>query len=425
MSEYKDTAFIAPVYAGAQIQGPAGMPEMTAVVQGAPAPAPAAPAAAPAYPAAMQGMPQQPAAPAQVPAAAGMAMHATMPRMTPAAPSAAPAPAAMPQVPGQSQRLPHAIPAAGPGAAVSGFESEATGPVIDMADSIEAVDTALSSIEHSAGPRRPGYTGLVSSTDEAWDLANELKNSRFIPPVLRGRVDDIFMVIARSGVAGIPWAAAFDSLHTIPNRNGDLTMSMSVKAKMGVCARYGHFQSRMIFENGKPVGHAWGVRHGTPVQYEARYSFDDASLARRMAFKDGQYVGLNNVWEHYWPEMLKKRAMGRLLDIMFPDIILGLPSEDELDLLLDSQDTAYTAPENSAVTRLQNSVAKVRRKGRTKATVIDPADSAQSDVPAAAAASSDDGTAAPSNEPAPALAADSQPDPENDGLFIDPAMLTV
>ena len=320
---------IPPVFAGAQIQGPAGMPDMP-VFQGANAPASAQSAGN------------------------GVEMHAPLPSPVPM------------NVPGQAARQPHVLPTP----EVPGNDMEVTGPVVSLTS---PADGALGSIEPAAERTAPG---VVTSNDEAWSLANTLKNSRFIPPALRGRVEDIFFIIVRAGISNIPWAAAFDSLHAIPSRNGDLTMSMSVKAKMGVCARHGNFQVKLTWDtNGKPLGYAWGARHGSSMKYEATYTFDDASLARRMVInKDGQFAGTNNVWEQYWPEMLKKRAMGRLLDIMFPDILLGMPSEEELDIIMEAQDSPVAGEvDNKPANRLQEVIQKSRRRSRADSKVIEPA----------------------------------------------------
>ena len=327
-----------PGFAGVGIQGPAGQPQFAPYMYDAPQAGAPAPVQSP-----TTGQPH------------GIAMHA-----------------AMPDIPGQAQRLPHAIPAAQASAPVSapaampGAPEYSSGPVINLPADICAMDDAIAELDKAIPQqiRKDPFDIQSWSHTEIWGLAEKLTGSRMIPAALRSNTQDLFILLCKAAVAGIPWPNAFTSVHAIPNKNGDLVMTMGISAKMGICRRHGSFSVQTMPDPaGKPVAIARGSRNGDPQQFEARFGFDDAALCGRMAIRDGIYVGTGGAWAQQWPHMLEIRAMGRLLDIMFPDLLAGITGQEEFDDIAAYEQDTSNQP---GMTKLQEGITKTRRRRKEK-----------------------------------------------------------
>ena len=113
---------------------------------------------------------------------------------------------------------------------------------------------------------------------------------------------------------------------------------MSVKAKAGICRKYGTWS--ITFDGQNARASVEGYRFDRPNQKESfTYTGTDAAIAGKME-KDtnGVWVGTQATWKTMWPDMLRARALSHFLDQVFPDVVGGFVDETyDLDIENDTK----------------------------------------------------------------------------------------
>ena len=138
---------------------------------------------------------------------------------------------------------------------------------------------------------------------------------------------------------------------------------------MALCIKYGDWT--VDFDPINAVATARGHRFDRQGEKVVQFTGADAELRQKMKFvqseNGGCWVGING-WADKWPDMLKNRAIGRLLDMLFPDILSSFSSKDELDDVIDAEivqsTPAPTAPLNKV--ELKKKIATQKRTKVTK-----------------------------------------------------------
>ena len=169
---------------------------------------------------------------------------------------------------------------------------------------------------------------------EAKALAHDLSFSGFVPACIRSTatVDhtaDVFIVLAKAQSLGLSFAEAFSAIYILPSKSGDLRMGMYVRTKEGLCKPYGRWTVDVNPSTGDTM--AKGMRYETGEERSIVYSAYEAAQRGVLGHdKNGQIIGIGN-WAGKWMDMMRARATGRLLDALFPDIIGGFITKEELD----------------------------------------------------------------------------------------------
>lgn len=138
---------------------------------------------------------------------------------------------------------------------------------------------------------------------------------------------------------------------------------MSVKAKAGICRKYGTWTTTFDGQNARAS--VEGYRFDRPNQKESfTYTGTDAAIAGRME-KDanGQWVGTQATWKTMWPDMLRARALSHFLDQVFPDVVGGFVDET---YDLDVENDTKTATDNKE--KAEQLIKKARSKKSTAQT---------------------------------------------------------
>lgn len=169
--------------------------------------------------------------------------------------------------------------------------------------------------------------------EKLWVLAQSISSSVFVPTCIRStqvndHTGDVYLLLLRARSLGLSATQAFSDLYVITQKNGDARIGMYVKTKAAICATYGEWSVDML-----PDGSACakGKRYSNGQVKEVVYSVNSA-MARGMVTvnNQGQLVGVGK-WADKLEDMMKTRALGRLLDTLFPDVISGVVSMDELN----------------------------------------------------------------------------------------------
>lgn len=176
-----------------------------------------------------------------------------------------------------------------------------------------------------------GFTKLPETITEAQELAKFLSKSTLVSAEIRSteiadHSADVFMVIALGASLGMTPA---QSLTNITVTRGRPTMYVSAKA--GLCAKYGTFDTKLENVNGVWVATATGTRKGRTMSVQ--YTSEDAMLQGLMKFdaNSNSWIGVKGAWTGSYPVMLQKRALGRLLDALFADVVGGFADKESTE----------------------------------------------------------------------------------------------
>ena len=181
-----------------------------------------------------------------------------------------------------------------------------------------------------------GFTKLPETIKEAQELAKFLSKSTLVSAEIRSteiadHSADVFMVIALGASLGMTPA---QSLTNITVTRGRPTMYVSAKA--GLCAKYGTFDTKLENVNGIWVATATGTRKGRTMSVQ--YTSEDAMLQGLMKFdaNSNSWIGVKGAWTGSYPVMLQKRALGRLLDRLFADVVGGFADKESTEEIAEN-----------------------------------------------------------------------------------------
>ena len=209
-----------------------------------------------------------------------------------------------------------------------------------------------------------GFTKLPTDFEGAREYAKYISSSQLVPAAMRSTPDcdrsaDTFLIIQKGNRLGLLPADALQMIYILGGRT-----SMSVKAKAGICRKYGTWS--ITFDGLNATAKVEGYRFDRPNQKESfTYTGTDAAIAGRME-KDanGQWVGTQATWKTMWPDMLRARALSHFLDQVFPDVVGGFVDET---YDLDVENDTKTSTDNKE--KAEQLIKKARSKKSTAQTV--------------------------------------------------------
>jgi hypothetical protein len=214
---------------------------------------------------------------------------------------------------------------------------------------------------------RPADEVLIAGTDlpvvprenemhHLAQLAVTLSAAAAVPAALRGKPNDVFLVLLTARDTGVALTTAMREFHVI---EGKVTLSPKVKLAMvrqqGIGNVYPHQAPRMVMVDGEQreqlcrcgkrdgendaTRATWhGERNDEPgILHSSTFTIEDA--ARVPAKEGGSTITLDQKhnWKAYPQRMLSWRACGYLLDDVFGEVGTGLYSPDEMGAQTDEQ----------------------------------------------------------------------------------------
>ena len=249
---------------------------------------------------------------------------------------ATPAPAPIPDVTTAEPTTPSSIPAPAP--MIEDVPPMSDEDLLNIGAEIKEnninSDVFVETLLNSKGEN--GFTKLPETIKEAQELAKFLSKSTLVSAEIRSteiadHSADVFMVIALGASLGMTPA---QSLTNITVTRGRPTMYVSAKA--GLCAKYGTFDTKLENVNGIWVATASGTRKGRTMSVQ--YTSEDAMLQGLMKFdaNSNSWIGVKGAWTGSYPVMLQKRALGRLLDRLFADVVGGFADKESSEEILEN-----------------------------------------------------------------------------------------
>lgn len=187
-------------------------------------------------------------------------------------------------------------------------------------------------------------------------LSDLCRHSSICPPEIRAyptnkdkqSLADSYILFRTAKSLGLDPIAAYRTIFLIKGK-----ISVSVAAKAAAAIKYGTWEVKLDIPNAAAI--ATGRRFDTNMSAEITYSAYDAALKGKMRQTDQGWIGLGP-WADKWPDMLKVRALGRLLDCLFPDLLCGIASQEEADdgLVVDA-----VPKESEAASKIKQAVSSM------------------------------------------------------------------
>jgi len=157
----------------------------------------------------------------------------------------------------------------------------------------------------------------LANINEAYRMANALSRSGLIPSALRGKPDDILVVLISGRELGMPPMQSLRHLYVIEGR-----ISMSAVMMLGRVLKSGQCEYFTVTESTTKVARAKTKRRGSPDEVVLAFTIEDA-IAMNLAGRDN--------WKKQPATMLRWRVVTALGRLVYPDIVEGIYSEDEAE----------------------------------------------------------------------------------------------
>lgn len=231
------------------------------------------------------------------------------------------------------------MPLANPGATATMPSAQAPAPLMPRpgvaSESEEVIEVKAEPIPNQIIGMRKSICMQARSFDELWDQAHRLSFSAVMPMPIRStatvdHTGDVFVLLQKALRYGLDVMDAVRAFYVMPQPGGSgIGFYVSVPFKRAICKRYGSIS--VSIDKATCVATAHGRRFDTGEEMSESFGAEDAALRGQMArnargFWEGKP---KSSWEKHWPEMLKNRALGKLLDALFPDVVFGLATLEE------------------------------------------------------------------------------------------------
>lgn len=217
-------------------------------------------------------------------------------------------------------------------------------------------------------------TPLVPGTDlaiiPAWkemqgmaSMAVTLAGANALPTALRNRPNDVFMVLLTARDLGVATTTALREFHVIEGK-----VTLSPKSKLAMLNERGEKMGWAVWPDpaNNDMQATWhATRRDRPgVAFAFTFTWADAQIAgladERCPTNNGQRhaqkCGCKDNWKKYPQRMVSWRALGYLLDDVFPEVGVGLYSPDELGAMTDPDGNPIDVKATEALPGMKNPV---------------------------------------------------------------------
>jgi len=198
---------------------------------------------------------------------------------------------------------------------------------------------------------------MPATSEAAYKLAHRLANTEVPPKELRGKPDDIFVVIARCASVGIDWSQALQGCHVVHGRVG-----FSANMIAAICATSPEFEVFDILESTP-----------TSCTVEAKKFVWAKARTYTVTLEDAKAAGFRSErWDKQPRVMLQnmaKREAGRMWN---PAGLLGIYEREELEKQIIDVDATVAPVEPEPSRRVQHGeeAPVVQQKAETKVAAL-------------------------------------------------------
>jgi len=208
---------------------------------------------------------------------------------------------------------------------------------------------------------------MLTSVQDAINFATWAFESGYLPQVKN--VKQAFTILARGAELGLPPFASWRYIYQ--TRGGKL--ALETKGALAVCSAHPVFEdySEWIDKEGteEMTAYAQAKRKGRKAVIKT-FSMDDANTAGLLQRPKSRSTGqeYDGTYQSYLKDMLQARARGRVLDIVFPDVLGGIPVQgvaEDIDMMEERREPRVKrAP-------FQQPAPKQLPEGKRRASILD------------------------------------------------------
>jgi hypothetical protein len=159
------------------------------------------------------------------------------------------------------------------------------------------------------------------SFDEVQAMATYLKKACALPAALQNRDADVAMVIMTGHELGLAPMAAIRAIHIVEGRP-----YLSADAMQAIVIRSGKAKYFRCVETTAQRATYETFRVGEPEPMRYSFSLDDAAQAKLL--NRGKTPGFDN-WSKHPKAMLRARASSILARMVYPDVLMGVYTNEE------------------------------------------------------------------------------------------------
>lgn len=155
-----------------------------------------------------------------------------------------------------------------------------------------------------------------SRVGQAMEAAQVFAATSLIPKALQGKPQDVLLVLLKGAELGLKPLQALSEIHIVDGKAG-----VSAKLKMALCLQRPECEFFVMVSSTAEKAVYRAKRKGAPEPVEYSYSIEDAKRA-----------GLTHKqnWQNHPAAMLRARCSSALADSLFPDLVQGVMTHDEL-----------------------------------------------------------------------------------------------
>lgn len=193
----------------------------------------------------------------------------------------------------------------------------------------------------------------IELAPKAWKLAQRIASTPFAPKGLAGKPESVLAAMLVGNELGLPLMTSLAKVHVVDGRPG-----LAAETMRALVLSRGH--DLWFEEKSNTSVTVCGKRAGANREQKVTWTIDDARAAK--------LLGKDN-WQKYPRGMLAARSTSELCRDLFPDVIGGLYSVEEIadgfdfEQLLDDEPAAPAAP---ATRRVSSPAAKKRAASRAR-----------------------------------------------------------
>lgn len=200
-------------------------------------------------------------------------------------------------------------------------------------------------------PAAADVDSWVDMMRPAIELAGHVAGTDFVPRGLRDSAPAVAAAILYGREVGLPPMTALNMTHVVEGKPG-----ISAEGMRALVLAAGH--DLQVVDTTGAICTMRGRRRGSEAWTSITWTMDMARAAG---------VARKNVWQSYPRQMLQARCTTELCRLVFPDVIHGFRSIEELEDMRDAEPSAFGAPEAPGTT-----VARTRRTRKVAASSPPP-----------------------------------------------------
>lgn len=212
---------------------------------------------------------------------------------------------------------------------------------------------AVVPVTATAGALVPA-SSTIDLAPRAWMVAQKIAGTAFVPDAFRGKAEAVLAAMLTGNELGLPLMQSLAKIHVVNGRPG-----LAAEVMRSLVLAAGH--EIWIEEKSRTSVTVGGKRAGSSREQRVTWTIEDANSAK---------LSSKEVWKAYPRAMLTARATAELCRDLFPDVIGGLYSVEELEDGFDptrpEEDVAPAGAIEQAVRTASSPAARKRRSQKAK-----------------------------------------------------------